>query len=270
MRHALIIWRFSMAIASVNGIELYYEVHGSGPPVVFAHGAGGNHGSWYQQVPFFARSYQVITIDQRGFGQSADRNGLGRSSFVEDVRALLDSLGIERTALVAQSMGGSTCLGFAVRYPQRTRALVMADTLGGVALPEPWGAKQRATAEATRDLSQLERVMSRSLPLRDPAKAELYLQLASFNPANDSRFAMPGAPAAPITLDQAVEAAGKVPVLFLVGAEDVLQPPEIVRAASELVPGSEFTVVPDSGHSVYFEQPEVFNYRVGAFLAQHE
>lgn len=258
-----------MPYASINGIEFYYEVHGQGASVVFAHGAGGNHAIWYQQVPFFSRYYQVIMIDHRGFGHSEDLNNLGRSSFVGDLRALLDSLGIEKAGLVAQSMGGGTAMGFAVAHPERTRALVMADTLGGVQLPEPLASRQRANAEATRELPQLERVVSRSLPVRDPAKALLYLQVASFNKANDTRFAMPGLPAAPITLEQVQDAARTVPMLFLVGQEDVLQPPDLVAEAARLVPGSEFTVVPDAGHSVYFEQPEVFNYRVHAFLSQH-
>ena len=65
-----------MAFASVNGIDLYYESHGDGPAVVFAHGVGGNHASWYQQVPFFSRSYQAITVDQRGFGSDDEQVGL--------------------------------------------------------------------------------------------------------------------------------------------------------------------------------------------------
>ena len=61
-----------MALASVNGIELYYESTGEGPAVVFLHGAGGNHLSWWQQVPLFSERYRCITIDHRGFGQSTD------------------------------------------------------------------------------------------------------------------------------------------------------------------------------------------------------
>ena len=257
-----------MPYASVNGAELYYETYGEGPPVVFAHGVGGNHASWYQQLPFFSRFYRVISFDQRGFGNTEDPQGLGRGAFVEDLRALLDHLEVARTSLVAQSMGGSTCMGFTVRYPERVSALVMADTLVGITLPEPLRTRQQQNAEATRNLSQLERVLSKSLPLRDAAKAELYLQMASFNRSNVTRFNMAGTPAAPITMDEVTAAAQKVPMLFLVGEEDILQPVEIVAAASRLVPGAELAVVPGAGHSVYFEQPEVFNYQVHAFLSK--
>ena len=121
-----------MPKAQINGIELYYEMHGQGPAVVFAHGAGGNHLSWWQQVPVLARQYRCISFDHRGFGQSLDvPNGPGSQAFVQDLKSLLDDLEIERAALVAQSMGGRTCLGFTLAYPERVSALVLADTTGG-------------------------------------------------------------------------------------------------------------------------------------------
>ena len=180
-----------MPIVTVNGIELYYEEQGDGPSLVFAHGVGGNHASWYQQVPFFARWYRVITFDDRGFGNStSDPEGIDRSSFVGDLEALLDALGIDETALVAQSMGGWTMAGFTLRHPGRVRALVMADTLGGITQAGPLADRLAELGRATRDLPQLERVLAPQFPRQNPAKAELYLQLASFNVAN--RFNLRG------------------------------------------------------------------------------
>src|SRR5947208_4909651 len=121
-----------MPKAQINGIDLYYEVHGQGPAVIFAHGAGGNHLSWWQQVPVLARQYRCISFDHRGLGQSLDApHGPGSQAFVQDLKGLLDHLEIERAALVAQSMGGRTCLGFTLAYTERVSALVMADTTGG-------------------------------------------------------------------------------------------------------------------------------------------
>jgi len=122
-----------MPRAPVNGIELYYQVHGQGPAVVFAHGAGGNHMSWWQQVPAFARHCRCVTFDHRGFGFSGDGvDGPGPTAFVDDLRGLLDYLDIEQAFLVGQSMAGWTCMGFALAHPQRVRALVMANTLAGI------------------------------------------------------------------------------------------------------------------------------------------
>ena len=256
-----------MAVAQVNGIDLYYEVHGAGPTVIFAHGAGGNHASWFQQVPFFSRYYEVVTFDHRGFGNSVDANELGRGGFVDDLQGLVEHLGREKVALVAQSMGGGTCMGFTARHPERVSALVMADTFGGMTLPEPYHSQQQARSEATRGLSQLDRVVSKSLPVRDPVKAQLYLNIASFNSDGVSAMNRPGTPAAPVSMERVVAAAEQVPMLFIVGEEDALVPPEIIRAASETVHGAECVVVQDSGHSVYFEQPAVFNHLVLQFLA---
>jgi pimeloyl-ACP methyl ester carboxylesterase len=159
-------------------------------------------------------------------------------------------------------------MGFTVRYPERVSALVMGDTLTGVQLPDELREKQRANGEATRDLSQLERVVSKTLPLRDPAKAELYLQIASFNKNNENRFNQPAGSvtAAPITMELVTAAAEKVPMLFLVGEDDVLSRAEFTRAAAAIVPNARFAMIPNSGHSPYFEQPDVYNYEVARFL----
>ena len=122
-----------MPFATLNGIDLYYETHGSGPALVFAHGGGGSHLSWWQQVPAFSPHYTVITFDHRSFGQSRDLpNGPGATAFVQDLKALLDHLKIDKAAVAGQSMGGWTVCGFAAAYPERTSALVLCDTTGGV------------------------------------------------------------------------------------------------------------------------------------------
>jgi 3-oxoadipate enol-lactonase len=252
-----------MASVKANGIELYYESHGEGQVIVFAHGVGGNHASWYQQVAFFARRYRVITFDHRGFGNSTDDpEGPGRAAFVDDLEALLDSLEIRDAALVAQSMGGWTMLGFTLRHPERVKALVMADTLGGITEPGPMADQLAEIAAATRDMPQLERVLSRSFPDRDPAKAELYLQLASFNRAD--RFNLRGSSGQAPRPSQVAEL--DVPILFLAGDEDVLVPPQILKQVQKAIPKSGLEFVPGAGHSVYFEAPDSFNQSVLRFL----
>src|SRR5579863_492139 len=123
--------------AKLGDFSLYYEVHGSGPAVVLAHGAGGTHMSWWQQVPVLSQKYKCITIDHRTLGYSRDvKGGPGRRAFVPDLTGLLDHLGIQKTALVGQSMGGTTVLGFASAHPDRVSALIMSDTTGGYTSPE--------------------------------------------------------------------------------------------------------------------------------------
>src|SRR5579883_61120 len=131
-----------MPFAPVNGGQIYYETHGSGPAIVFAHGIGGNHLSWWQQAPHFRDRYTCVIFDHPGFGRSDDPPG--DWSFVDALAGLMDHLGLDDARLVAQSMGGWACLAYALQRPERVRALVMADTPGSLDLPEFAAARAEA------------------------------------------------------------------------------------------------------------------------------
>src|SRR3954470_5003250 len=116
--------------------RLYYEVDGSGPLLVFAHGLGGNHLSWWQQVPHFRGRYICVTFAHRGFApSSAPPGGPDPADYAGDLAALVDHLGVREVRIVAQSMGGWTALEFALAQPERVRALVLASTAGPIARP---------------------------------------------------------------------------------------------------------------------------------------
>ena len=107
-----------MPFAPVNNTNIYYEVHGEGPTIVFAHGPGGNHLSWWQQITHFSKHYRCVLYDHRTFGRTLDEEPpKGRAAFAEDLKCLLDYLEIENTAIVAHSMGGRSGSGFALRNP---------------------------------------------------------------------------------------------------------------------------------------------------------
>jgi 3-oxoadipate enol-lactonase len=247
-----------MPKTQVNGIDLYYEVHGDGPAIVFAHGAGGNHLSWWQQVPVFTRQYRCVTFDHRGFGQSSDSpNGPGSQAFVEDLKQLLEHLKIERASLVAQSMGGRTCLGFTLAYPDRVQALVMADTTGGFA--DPRMAQLRAEGEgAMTGPNPPPRTYARHFPQEQPAPAFLYEQIRALNPPRRE------APAPGPTTEQ-VQAL-QTPTLLIVGEHDVIAPPAVMKMFQSYIPHARLAEVAGAGHSVYFEKPEAFNRIVLEFL----
>ncbi len=140
-----------MPTAPINGIELYYESYGDGPAIVFAHGRGGNHFSWFQQVAAFQGDYRCIVFDHRGWGLTADvPDGPGPAAFADDLAALLDHLEIDRAFLVSQSMGGITNLGFALRHPERVAGLVLGDTTGGIGDPSVVGLLKPQSTEGGR------------------------------------------------------------------------------------------------------------------------
>src|ERR1700757_2935474 len=116
------------------GCRLYYEVTGAGPAIVFAHGLGGNHLSWWQQVPHFAGRYTCVTFAHRGFAPSSEiPGGPDPADYAGDLAALIDQLALDRVFLVAQSMGGWASLEYALAKPERVRGLVLASTAGAIA-----------------------------------------------------------------------------------------------------------------------------------------
>src|SRR5215472_4554119 len=130
------------------GAEIYFERTGSGPTIVFAHGLGGNHLSWWQQVPYFSSGYTCVTFAHRGFSPSRITSGsVDPALFGGDLLALVDHLKLEEVRLVAQSMGGWTCLNFALSHPRRVLALVMAST-GGAVDPNTLDAAERKKIES--------------------------------------------------------------------------------------------------------------------------
>jgi 3-oxoadipate enol-lactonase len=256
-----------MPLARINGIELYYEVHGEGPALVFAHGGGGSHLSWWQQVPVLSQHFRCVTFDHRGFGYSRDLpEGPGPGAFVEDLRQLLDHLGIEKAALAGQSMGGWTVFGFATRWPERTTALVLCDTPAGMDDPEVIR-EQAALRENTRgSLAQvLTRAYSSDFPRRDPLRCFLYQQISGLNFHVPSNL-LPALMAVKHPVKTVVER--QVPTMLLVGEEDVLAPPKLMELMAQQIPHSRFVKVPGAGHSVYFERPEEFNRILLGFLKE--
>lgn len=250
-----------MPILKIGQSELYYEDQGEGPVIVLAHGIGGNHASWFQQVPVFARSYRVITFDHRGFGRSTDAENAGRGAFVSDLKALLDHLDIGEAVFVGQSMGGGTCISFAAAYPERVRALVVASSIHGIEEPADVAALMDAARAASADLGQLERVLDADFRTAHPVQAALYSAIASFNRVD--RHSLSGSWP---RLVPPAEVGGGKPVLFLTGLTDAIFPVEAIRRVQALVPGS-FLVEVSAGHSVFFERPDEFNDSVLSFLA---
>ena len=252
-----------MPKAEVNGIEIYYETFGEGPPMVFAHGRGGNHLSWFQQVAAFEEDYRCIVFDHRGWGMTADvPGGPGPKAFVDDLEALLGHLEMEQAFLVSQSMGGITNLGFALRHPERVLGLVLGDTTGGIGDP--------SVIDLLKDVHPPEDPLGRALSagfMRDhPNRRVLFQQIGRLNPP------MPISVVSPLFRDpagpQAADLAGfTVPTLLVVGEEDLIFPVHVMEAAQRLIPNSRLEVVSGAAHSAHFEQPIAFNRLMTDFLA---
>src|SRR5262245_57584182 len=258
-----------MAFMVNDGFRLYYEdMGGAGPVLLFLHGAGGNHLSWWQQVPVFAEEYRCITADQRGFGQSPDvAGGPGPAALPTDALALLDHLGIARAAIVAQSMAGWAAAGAVVRAPERLWAVVMANTVGNLTDPDIAALRQKlAAGSPPRPPVLWHAALGETFRKEQPARSFLYAQIAGLNAPLPAEFR---AELGRLTTPVERFAAARVPTLFLTSDEDGLIWPELSEKVHRAVPGSAFVRVEAAGHSTYFERSGRFNREVQAFLAAH-
>jgi 3-oxoadipate enol-lactonase len=257
----------STGFVSRDGDEIYFESHGEpdAPAVVLGHGAGGNHGIWFQQVPAFAGRYRVITWDQRSFGLSTNEHGhASPQTATEDLLAVLDHLGIERAHIVGQSMGGWAAMGLAVAHGDRVRSLVLADTLAGIPVDGWW----KTAASVQREGPFNHPALSSQFCLANPDRAHLYLQIGALrrDPHADPMAVL--RTIGDVTFDDDQLAALRVPTLFIVGTDDELFPPASIAEAARRVPAARVELIEGAGHSPYFERPWAWNDLVAAFLRE--
>jgi 3-oxoadipate enol-lactonase len=251
--------------------RVYYETAGTGPALIFAHGLGGNHLSWWQQVPRFRDRYTCITFAHRGFTPSdAGPPALGPLGFVDDLAALIDHLRLPDVRLVAQSMGGWTCLGYALRAPRRVRGLVLACTVGTVSHPDI--DRELASPEAMKAQADLvARGISPAAGARmaheQPALEHLYQAIGRLRLGLDMEATRKRLWAMRDTPPEAL-AALTMPVLCITGEEDIIMPTPAIEALVGLLPKGRLARVPAAGHSVYFERPDTFNRLLGNFLGE--
>jgi pimeloyl-ACP methyl ester carboxylesterase len=258
------------------GCRLYYEVTGTGPAIVFAHGLGGNHLSWWQQVPHFAGRHTCVTFAHRGFAPSSEvSGGPDPADYAGDLAALIDHLALDRVFLVAQSMGGWACLEYALANPERVRAVVLASTAGAIArratlLRDPpaldaWIAR----ASAARTQMQRDGVHPAAGARMAREQPALHFLYRSIDAIAGAKFDKEGLRARMIALqtrppDDLTRL--QLPTLFITGEEDVVFPPMLAPALAALMPTAHVEPVAAAGHSVYFERAEIFNQLVDQFF----
>jgi 3-oxoadipate enol-lactonase len=242
------------------GASLYYQEYGDGPCVVFLHGSGGNHLSWWQQIPTLSQRFRCLVPDLRSYGLSrAAVPPHDPNVFCDDLRLILDHLSIARVHVVGQSIGGHYALCFALAHPQRIHGLVLADTLAGIADLRVAEAKAAAGA-IPEDL--FERALGPTFRAQQQSLTALYRMIEGLNRADREPQTL-----VPADVDVNALADFKISTLFLVGEADPVAPPTAVSIAAGLVPGAKFKMISGSGHSVYFEQPDAFNRALLEFFA---
>lgn len=268
-----------MPIVPINGTVIHYQEAGKGFPLVLAHGRGGNHLSWWQQVPEFSRKFRCVAFDHRGWGLSSDLDELGPRAFPDDLRDLLDHLEIEEAFLLGHSMGGMTCLRFAIAHPDRVRAMVFANTFAGMRR-EVWLNSDEETQAAVRSVWErrreegIRRVLTPEFRRKHKDKAFLYKQIRTLNEDGPNRGDSEDQIQKVRALERDLETSAtkeqlarlRMPVLFIGGEHDEVMPVSLMAVAQRLLPNARMVVMAGTAHSPFFEQPETFNQIVMDFF----
>ncbi len=259
-----------MPVCRVNGINIYYELHGDGEPVIFGNGVFSNTLGWLNQVPVFSKEYQVILYDMRGQGQSDKPPGpYSFDIHAEDQKALLDELGISKVHHVGISYGAELGLVFALKYPEMLKSLVVCSGVSYVGpllnhMCQLWRSVCRLGDpdlffHATVPLNFGPTFLKEQAAFLERAK-ERYaeLEFAPFVSLLDAFLSLN------IT-DQLSQIA--IPTCIIAGEDDILKPANPYSSViHDKISNSEMIIVRDSGHAVTFERPEEFNSIVLGFL----
>lgn len=256
--------------------DIYYEVTGSGPAVVFMHGLGGNHLSWWQQVAHFAPHCTCVTFAHRGFAPSSPlAGGPDPADYADDLAALVDLLELDEFYLVGQSMGGWTGVEYALRRTGRVRGLVLANTTGSLdprQLDEPVRARlaqwQGVSDAAVRQAiaNGVHPACGQRMAREQPALHLLYRHIDELGARIDKQSMLTRLFAAR-TRDPLQLADVACRVLFIIGQEDIVIAPFAADAIAAVVPKARVAKVPEAGHSAYFEQAAQFNAHLQEFLS---
>ncbi len=275
-----------MSMAKVNGIELYYEEHGSGDPLLLIMGLAADSTAWLFQVPDFAKHYRTIVFDNRGVGRSSKPPGpYTIHQMADDTAALLDVIGITRTHVVGVSMGGMIAQELVLRHPQRVRGLVLACTY-----PEPdaeierqrefsvmqFGGRITTSGEMRIDVSALDPMafFQHLLPSvfnADFIATQLPKLMELFGGALQYGFSLEAilGQVAAVMSHKATDRLHQItsPTLVITGDADRLVPSANSDLLAKHIPGARLVKVPGGSHGFNFETPAIFNREVLDFLA---
>ncbi|MCC7371837.1 MAG: alpha/beta hydrolase [Chloroflexi bacterium] len=267
-----------MALAPINGVEIYYEEHGTGTPVLFIHEFAGDYRSWAPQVQYFARRYRAIAYSARGYHPSSvpmDPAAYSEEQNVEDAYTLLRHLGIEKAHIVGLSMGGNVTVKLGLAHPEVCLSLTAAGAGFGSVNPEEFRANARETADLFErvGMEQAAQTYGRGpsrlrFQQKDPLGfATLLSHLAEHSTAG-SALTMRNVQGKRKTLYEVADRLPglAVPTLIVAGDEDelALEPALLMKRK---IPNSGLLIVPKTGHTVNLEEPALFNQVVMDFIS---
>ena len=263
-----------MSILNANGIETYYEVHGSGPPVLLVAGLGGAGTYWREQVAPFARAHTVIVYDQRGTGRSSHVPVASIDELAGDALALLDALKIDKVHYVGHSTGGAIGQVLALDRPGRFKSLVLYATIHR---SDPFRRRMWSFRKAVlADMGAKAYAQLTSLVLYSPAWiAANDARLTEEETIAERMLSNPAIMASRIDAILAHDRADDLarigaPTLVLCARDDLMTPAYFSQDIAERIPEAEFVLLDEGGHACSKTRAQEFNRHVLDFIARHD
>ena len=264
--------------AQINNLQLAYDDHGMGLPVIFLHAFPLNRQMWEgeMQALLADQRYRLVALDFRGLGESEIASSSVKpvissmDMLADDIAGLMDKLGIQQAVLCGLSMGGYVAFAFAGKYPERLRGLILADTRPGADTPEASANREKVAqlvesqgAGAIADL-QLPRLISDYTRQHHPQVETRVRQL--IDAASPQGIAAASRGMAVRADSSSLLAQITCPTLVIVGERDAIIPPQEAQEYAAQMPGAQYTIIPHAGHLSNLEQPEVFIGVIRRFL----
>lgn len=267
-----------MPTVDVNGLNLAYDVTGSGEPVLMINGIGADRSAWGMQIPDISRHYTTITFDNRDVGatrHSREATAYPMRQFAEDAAGLLDHLEIHSAHIVGASMGGAIAQEFAIAYPKRTRTVTI---ICSWPKTDPWMHELMSrwdeifrqqghlawsrnswlwvfTHRFYQQPENLRGLVAATESAANPQSLDAYLRQSAAFKGHDA-------------LDRLHQIAS--PAHIICGEEDIYTPLRYSIEMANAIPGSTLSVMPDVGHGMFWEATEEFNRLVIGFLRENE
>ncbi|MDO9524055.1 MAG: alpha/beta fold hydrolase [Gemmobacter sp.] len=263
--------------ARVNGIELQYQIGGSGPDLVLISGLGQNALAWAGVVSTFRQRYRTLVFDNRGTGRSELAPGpYSIDQMGDDAAALIAHLGIAGTAVVGWSLGGSVLQSMLIRHGDLMRCAVLLNAFPNYTdIQHYWLdaliALRRSDAPAESKIALSMPWALSPLILSDHARTRDLIAAMLRNPWPTSNAGFEAQAAGLRVFDAVAGLPGvRTPTLVLAGAEDVLTPIAQSQQIASLIPGAELRVMGKGGHSMVIDYPHEVTRLILDYLAPHD
>lgn len=254
------------SFAAIPGAKLgYWDTGGDGEPILLLHPASGSALIWLYQQPVFAKAgYRVIAYSRRNYYNSdpapADNPGTGSG----DLQEFADLLGLKKFHVVSSAAGGSVAADYALSHPERLLSLTVSSNNLAAAQGYVADAAARMKLDSWDELPRWYRELGPSYRAINPEGVAKWTEINEISETGRGGRQKLVNVVTPEKLETL-----RVPTLLLTGSADMFTPPSVQRLIARHIPDNELLVMPECGHSIYWERPDLFNRAVLDFIGRH-